>query len=232
MSSQVIPARTLTEARSHSPWPRATTLVFALLTAALIGRAVFALWEPPFQGGILFDDIAPLGGAYWAMNVYLGGPAFLLSFIAGAIALVTLGRASVTSLIGGTLVVLGGSIFTPAIIAEVSPFALAANPDVMPAAQGRALFEVFNENHGVFLPPIILGSSVVALGIVIAMVGLLVAKAVPLWLSLGVLGYIVVFQVLPLGELHPAIGFVANALELVLWFLLGLFALLKVRRER
>ncbi|THG29879.1 hypothetical protein [Naasia lichenicola] len=232
MSAQLAPPTGIvrTHPRSRSPWPRAIALVFGAMVLSLVGRIIFSTWEPPFQGGILFDDIAPLGASYWAMNVFLCGPTFLLTFVTGAISLVSLGRGSATSLAGGTLVFVGGSIFTPAIVAEVMPFALAADPAVMPEAQGRSLFDLLNGHLDVVLLPIVVGSILVALGVLIAVVGLLVTRAIPLWLSIGVLAYIVLFQALPLGELHPALFVASNVLELGLWFLIALFALLKIRR--
>jgi hypothetical protein len=65
------------------PAPRglaAVTVLFGVLAAAVLGRFVFSMWEPPFDGSIDYDEVVALGGAYWPMNLYLGGPAYALSF--------------------------------------------------------------------------------------------------------------------------------------------------------
>ncbi|MGA4991449.1 hypothetical protein [Nonomuraea bangladeshensis] len=87
--------------------PRRAALVglFALLLISLVARSCFALWEPPFDGTVRYDGIRPLGGAYWPMNLYLGGPAYAVSWVATAIFLVLLarGRSGVLNLLGALL---------------------------------------------------------------------------------------------------------------------------------
>ena len=77
---------------THRSPAGAAGVLLALLVVALAGRLVFALWEPPFDGSVRYDDVRGLGGAYWPVNLFLGGPAYAVSFVATALSLVLLGR--------------------------------------------------------------------------------------------------------------------------------------------
>ncbi|MFI7040874.1 hypothetical protein ACIBI0_29680 [Microbispora rosea] len=52
-----------------------------------------------------------LGGAYWPMNLYLGGPGYAVSWVAATVFIVLLarGRAGVLKLVGVLLAGIGGS---------------------------------------------------------------------------------------------------------------------------
>jgi hypothetical protein len=203
-------------------------VLFALLVASLLGRLVFTLWEPPFDGTIRFDDVRELGDAYWPMNLYLGGPSYAVSFVATAVFLVLLGRGkgSLLTLVGGLLVGLGGLVFSLVITAEVLPFAYAADPGVLPEAEGRALTDTLNDQLDLLLPAILGTTAVIALGAVLGLVGVLLSRTTPRWFPLTALALALLSQLLPLagpGSLPAVVGYVLELLALagIGWFALA-----------
>ncbi|MEV1203295.1 hypothetical protein [Microbispora rosea] len=78
-----------------------------------------------------------LGGTYWPMNLYLGGPGYAVSWVAATVFIVLLarGRAGVLNLVGVLLAGIGGILFALTITAEVLPFAYAADPAVLTSSQ-------------------------------------------------------------------------------------------------
>ena len=148
----------------------ALTGLYALLLAALVGRVAFTAWEPPFDGTVRYDDIRPIAGAYWPVNLYLGGPAYLVSFVAIAVLTVFLarGRTGPLTLAGAASIGLGGTLFALVITAEALPFGYAAT--VLPEPAGRALFDVLNAHLGVLVPAIVGGMAAVALGVLLVLV--------------------------------------------------------------
>ncbi|GGH45271.1 hypothetical protein [Microbacterium album] len=181
----------------------AATVLLALLATAVVGRLVFLLWEPPFDGAIRYDEIAALGGAYWPMNIFLGGPAWATSFLAAAVFAVLLarGRTAWLGLLGAFLVAGGGLLFAMTITAETLPFAFAADTGIFPEAEGRAIFDVLNAHLG-WLLPIILGTqAVVALGFLLVLVAALLSRATPRWFPIAGIAYLIVFLVLPTEQL-------------------------------
>ncbi len=219
-----------------SPHPTSTNLrwarialvgLFILLLVSLAGRTFFAFWEPPFDGTIRFDDVKSLGGAYWPMNLYLGGPGYAVSWVAFAIfiALLARGRSGALNLIGALLAGVGGIVFAIVITAEVLPFAYAADPVVMPEAEGRALFETLNEHLDMLIPAIIGSQAAIALGVLLALVGTLIARAVPRWLSITGIVYIVIFVALPAEQLGRAVNMIGYLLQVALVAALSWFSL-------
>ena len=209
------------------PRRAALILLFALLIAALVGRTVFAFWEPPFDGTIRHDEIAPLGEVYWPMHLYLAGPAYAISFVGAALFLVLLarGRSAVLNLVGATLVAVCGIVFALVITSEALPFAYAADPNVMPEDEGRALFDLLNDNIHLLLPAIIGTQLAIALGMLLGLVGLLISRSTPRWFPIAALVYIVAFVALPPGALGTVGSAVLYLVEIALIAALGLFGL-------
>lgn len=200
---------------------RALVALYAILLTALVGRVVFTAWEPPFDGTIRYDEIRPIVDAYWPMNLYLGGPAYLVGFVATAVFVVFLarGRTAVVTLVGAALVGLGGTVFALVITAETLPFAYAADPAVLPEAEGRALFDVLNAHLGLLLPALVGGMAAVAFGVLLVLVAAGISRALPRWFVVVGLVYLVLFVVLPPDPPRP----VAMAMYLVeVAFLAGL----------
>ncbi|GAA1749000.1 hypothetical protein [Luedemannella helvata] len=198
-----------------------------LLLVSLAGRTFFAFWEPPFDGTIRFDDVTSLGGAYWPMNLYLGGPGYAVSWVAFAIfiALLARGRGGALNLIGAFLAGVGGIVFALTITAEVLPFAYAADPAVMPEADGRALFETLNAHLDMLIPAIIGTQVAIAIGVLLALVGTLISRAVPRWLSISGIVYIIIFVALPAEQLGRAVNMIGYLLQVALVAALSWFGL-------
>ena len=205
----------------------ALVALFVLLLVSLIGRIVFTLWEPPFDGSIRYDEVSDLGAAYWPMNLYLGGPAYAVSWIAAAVFIVRLakGRAGVLNLVGAFLVGLGGVVFALTITAEVLPFAYAADPAVLPEPEGRALFDVLNDHLDRLLPAIIGSQLTIVAGMLLALVGILVARTMPRPLTIAALAYAVVFVLLPLDQFGRVVATVDYLLQVSLVAAIGWYGL-------
>ncbi|MET8861980.1 hypothetical protein ABZW11_03375 [Nonomuraea sp. NPDC004580] len=209
--------------------PQRVALVglFVLLLVSLAGRTGFAFWEPPFDGTVRYDDVRALGGAYWPMNLYLGGPGYAVSWVASAVFIVLLarGRAGVLNLVGALLAGIGGILFALTITAEVLPFAYAADPAVLPEAEGRQLFDVLNAHLDRLLPAIIGTQIAIALGVLLALIGTLISKTAPRRLSITGIAYVVVFVGLPTESLGAVVVAVGYLLQVALVAAIGWFGL-------
>lgn len=206
----------------------AAIVLFALLLIALVARTVFLIWEPPYDGALHYDQIAPLGDAYWAMNLYVGGPAFAVSWVALAIfiALLARGRSAGITLAAAVLVGLAGILFALVVTAEVLPFVFAlGHPDA------EALFDAFNPMIGMLLPAIIGGQIGVAVGVLVFLVIALVTKAVPRWFAIAGLVYLVLFAVVPFDAFGQAAVIASDAVQTLLVAGIGWFGLRSVVRS-
>ncbi|GAA4339247.1 hypothetical protein GCM10023162_39890 [Klenkia terrae] len=159
--------------------PRGAVVLLALLLASLVARLVFTIWEGPFDGTIDVADAARAG--YWQMNLYVGGPGYIVSFVAAAVFLVLLGRHSVLACVSALLVSLGGIVFGLVITAEALPFVLAVDPAVLPAAEGAELVGSLNGRLDLLLPTILGSTAVIALGGILGLVAALRAGTTPRW---------------------------------------------------
>jgi len=175
---------------------RAVAVLFVVLLISLVGRLVFAAWEGPFDGALSFDDVTRPG--YWPLHIHLAGPAYALSFIATAIMLVLLTRASWPGIAAGLLVASGGLVFALVITAEALPFVYATDPGVVPEGQGRLLVAALNTRLDLLGPTIAGSSALIALGSVVGLVAVWVARTTPRWFPPAALVLAVVSQVLPL----------------------------------
>ncbi len=206
-----------------APTDRATILrpaahtLFALLVAAQIAIVIFSLWEPPFDGTIRYDDIAPISDSYWPMNLLLGGPAYAVHAVTASLFLVVLGsqgRRGVLTLAATVVHLLAGLVFALVITAEVLPFAWAADPSVMNETDGRALFALYNEQLDGFLPYVIVPMAVIALSALLALAG----TTLPRWVPVAALAIIAGLFALPLGNPFTV---VADVAQRVLWIYIG-----------
>ncbi|SCX56565.1 hypothetical protein SAMN03159343_3448 [Klenkia marina] len=191
---------------------RGPVVLFALLVLACLGRLAFTIWEGPFDGSISVADAARPG--LWPMNLYLGAPSYIVSFVAVAVFLVVLGRASVLSVVAGALVGLGGIVFGLVINAEVLPFVYAVDPAVLPAADGAELVAALDDRLDLLLPTILGSSAVIALGAVLGLVATALARTAPRWFAPAALAGVVVAQLLPQVGL-VAVGYVLDLAVIV-----------------
>ncbi|MER7283073.1 hypothetical protein ABT369_52460 [Dactylosporangium sp. NPDC000244] len=208
--------------------------LFVLLLVSLAGRVVFTFWEPPFDGTIRYDDVRGLGGAYWPMNLYLGGPAYAVSWVATAVFMVLLarGRAGILNLVGAPLVGVGGIVFALVITAEVLPFAYAADPAVLPEAEGRALTAAFNGQLGTLVPAIVGTQVAVVAGMLLGLVGALVGRTMPRPVAIAALAYAVLFVVLPLESFGRVAAAVDYLVQVALVGAVGWYGLAAALRPR
>lgn len=224
---------TSTGTAAHDPaaptglWSRTVTALYVVLLLSLTARLVFTAWEPPFDGVIRYDEIRPLGGAYWPMNLYFGGPAYLVSFVTTAVFVVLLarGRAGALNLVAAALIALGGTVFSLVITAEVLPFTYAADPQVLPEAEGRALFDTLNRPVDWLEPAILGGMAAVAAGVLLTLVAGWASRTLPRWLAAVGVTYLVVLIVLPPGLLPRPAELGLYLVELALLATLGWFGL-------
>lgn len=231
-------SRTSVELASPAP-TRSTPIVllFALLMIALVARTVFLLWEPPFEGTVDYDAIAPLGGAYWTMHLYLGGPAFAVTWVGFAVFVTFLarGRSAIATLAASVAIGLGGIVFALVVTAESLPFAFAADTTVFREDTGRAIFDALNGNLALLAPPILGSQFVIAGGVLIVLVVALVTRAMPRWFSIAGLAFLVAFVALPLETFPRGAVIAVDLVQTVLvggisWF--GLKAALRREAER
>lgn len=209
--------------------PRRVALVglFVLLLVSLAARTGFAFWEPPFDGTVRYDDVRALGGAYWPMNLYLGGPGHAVSWVTAAIfiALLAHGRGRVLNLLGAVPIGVGGILFALVITAEALPFAYAADPAVLPEPEGRELFDLLNAHLDLLVPAIIGSQLAIAAGVLAALIGTLLSKTMPRWLSIAGVTYVVVFVALPTGTSGPVAAAIGYLLQVALVAAIGWFGL-------
>jgi len=201
---------------------QAALVLFGLLVVALLARTIFLLWEPPFEGTIRLDDIQPLGDAYWTMNLYVGGPAFAVSWLATAIfvALQARGRTAPATIAAGVLIGLAGILFSLVITAEVLPFVFAlGHPDAV------GLFDAFNAQLGVLVPAIFGAQIGVAVGVLVYLVVALITRAVPRWFAIAGLAYLVLFAVVPFELLGRGALIASDLVQTALVVGIGWFGL-------
>ncbi|PZG15312.1 hypothetical protein [Nonomuraea aridisoli] len=201
--------------------------LFVLLLVSLAARTFFAFWEPPFDGTVRYDDVRALGGAYWPMNLYLGGPGYAISWVATAVFIVLLahGRGRALNLLGALLSGVGGILFALTITAEALPFAYAADPMVLPEPAGRELFDILNAHLGLLVPAIVGTQVAIAVGVLAALVGTLLSKAMPRWLSIAGIAYVIVFAALPAETSGPVTAAIVYLLQVTLVAAIGWFGL-------
>ncbi|SED06732.1 hypothetical protein SAMN04489844_3601 [Nocardioides exalbidus] len=221
----------------RSPGPDlvpAARVAFALLVLSQVAVVAFTMWEPPFDGVIRYDDIAPLGSAYWPMNVLVGGPAYALGTVTATVFLAVLGAGRATgasmvaSMVGCVLHLLGGLVFALVITAEVLPFAWAADPAVVGEQEGRALFAAYNDHFDAFLPYVLGSMAAVALGVLLAVVGAALSGGLRWWVPALVLALVVAQFAVPFHHpLVPALSLVQR----VVWIGLGWAGLRRVARR-
>ncbi|WP_144721357.1 hypothetical protein [Agrococcus jejuensis] len=215
MTASTSPVVDVAARRSTSPHPHAlaAAVVLGLLAVALVARTAFLLWEPPFDGSMHYDAVAPLRGTYWGMHLLVGGPSFAITWVAVAILAARLarGRSAIVTIAASVVIAVGGILFALVVTAEALPFALAADPAVLSEADGRAAFDLLNAHLDVVAPGIVGSQAAVALGMLVLLVTSLVTRALPRWLAIAGLASLAVFAAVPF-ELLPRAATIASDL--------------------
>lgn len=228
------PAPSASAAASPTPARRgAAVVLFVLLLAALVARTVFLAWEPPFDGAVQYDDIAPLGDAYWTMHIALGSPGFAITWVATAIfvALLARGRSAVVTLAAASVIGVAGVLFALVITAESLPFAYAADTATFPEVEGRALFDAFNAQLALLVPAIVGTQAAIALGMLVFFVVAIITRAVPRWLSIAGIVYLMAFTALPIAELGGVVLWASELVQVALLAAVGWFGMRAVARR-
>jgi hypothetical protein len=199
---------TVTAMTSTATATRSRTLpaLFAVLLVALVARFAFLAWEPSFP-----LDADDLTAAFWPANLFVGGPAFLLTFLATA-AFLTVLAPGLVGRVAGVLVAVGGILFSLVIVAEALPYAQALGDPAGVERVNRATEALF---------PTIIGTQVaIGLGVAVGLVGTLLAGTTPRWFPIVGLLYLVAFFALPFD-----LGLPGEVLQTLLLAGIGWFAL-------
>jgi hypothetical protein len=217
---------------TSSPFRTAVLAVVALLIATVLGRLVFTLAEPPFTGSLEYDVISPLGEGYFQLHQLLGGPAYVLSFVALAGCFLVLCRRRMLplALIGAGAILYGGVVFSLTIVAEALPFTWAGRTGIVDESTGRMLFDAFNPAVGAsLLGSIVVSQVVVGVGALLCFVAVLVARSTPRWLPVCGMAFLVISNLLP--PLGRPVTIAVYCLQLALYVLVGLFAARSLGRQ-
>lgn len=185
---------------------RTLPVLFAVLLVALVARFAFLAWEPRFP--LRAEDLT---AAYWPANLFVGGPAFLLTFLCTALFLAVLAR-GVVGRIAGVLVAVGGVLFSLVIVAEALPYAYALGDPAEVERVNRAAEALF--------PTIMATQVAIGLGVAVGLVGTLLGRTAPRWFPVVGLLYLVAFFALPFD-----LGLPGEILQTALLAGIGWFAL-------
>ena len=209
---------------------RPLTALFGLVLVALVARFAFLAWEPPFdpENGLRYDDLRAVAGLYWPANLYVGGPAFLVTWLGTAAFLAILGRSRVLALIGSVLVAAGGIVFSFVIVAEALPYAYAVDPGLVDELAGRALVDTINRGSAGLFPTIVGTQIVIGFGVTLGLICVLVVRSTPRWFPIVGLAYVVAFFALPLDQLGSGAVLVSEIVQAAVLAGIGWFALQKV----
>jgi hypothetical protein len=186
-----------------APRTRALPIVFAI---ALLARFGFLAWEPAYP--LRAEDLT---AAYWPANLYVGGPAFLLTFLGVGYFLTVLAPGPVGR-VAGVLVAMGGILFSLVVVAEALPYAFALGDPAAVAQVNTATEALF--------PTIIGTQAAIGLGVAVGLVGMLVARTTPRWFPIVGLLYLVVFFALPVDLGLPGEILQTLLLAGIAWFAL------------
>ncbi|WP_181784303.1 hypothetical protein [Pseudonocardia pini] len=186
--------------------PAPLVALLGVVVLALVARMGFALWEPPFdpETGLGYDDLRAVADAYWPANLYVGGPAYLLTFLGTAVFLVVLGRGRPLAWAAAVVVAAGSIVISLVIVAEALPYAYAVDPALFDEPAGRVLVDTVNEASARLVPAIVGSQVAVGLGVALGLVATLLARSAPRWFPIVGLVYLVAFFALPLDELGSA----------------------------
>lgn len=214
----------LSPGRSAATTRLPVNIAFVTLLIALVARQVFALWEH-YDGSTDFDELRSFGTAYWPMNLFVFGPAFAIGFFAQGVLIWRLARerGRILTVLGASLVIVGGTLFALVGTAHALPYAWAADPGILEESLGRAVVDAFTRGGTAMLVPYIVGTqAVIALGALASSLGGWLSGTVPVWYLITTIVVVIAFFALPTapGDLGDAL---LSFVQLVLWGVLGWF---------
>jgi len=193
--------------------------VFALLAVGAVARFVFVATHPPVDHHLFeYETIAPMREQWWLLHFYGAGFGFILAF--GSLAILTViacRRTRVLATVGGVIATLGAILTALGFAAEGVTWAYATDPKVIDPDAGAALLHNLGEYPAMIDDPILTGFLLIPIGVLLQLVALWIARAVPRWLVYTTLGVLVLSQ-LPLPTV--VIG-VTTALEALVLIALG-----------
>lgn len=175
--------------------------LYGLLVLGVALRFVFLVTHPPLDHYIFdYDAISPIRDQWWLFHFYGAGFGFILGFGAFSVivAILCLRRGAVLAALGGVVTTAGAILSALGFAAEGVAWAYATDPRVIDPVEGAKLLEKFGEYPAMIDEPILLGFLLVPIGVLIQLVALWVARAVPRWLLVATV-VVLLLEVVPLG---------------------------------
>jgi len=170
---------------------------FAVFLVGMVMRAEFAFWHPSLDA-LTYADLAPIRAQWWAQHVFVGAPGSVLTFAAFAVLAYQIGR-KVLAAAGGVLATVGAVAFGLGIAGEGVTYGYVLDPAAVPAPQGAATV-AYIADHGELSQLLIFGGQILTvLGVLVLLVAVWLARAVPRWLLALPLAGLALAQVLPLA---------------------------------
>lgn len=207
MSSQPTTAPVHRDLASREPADAGRArVVAAALTAGAALVVTVLIWQPwPGRNNFAYADLAPVRDAAWTGALVDGVGLAALGIALGiAVCLLTPGRGRVIATLAAVLTCLGGAVQAAGVISLGTLAWYGTAPGVVPAPVGTALFADLERDLGHLLP-LQAGFLMFTLGVLLALVALWRAGAVPRWATVAI-------AVLTVGQFAGVEG---RALDLV-----------------
>jgi hypothetical protein len=197
MSVQSTPAALHAEPREYATAHRIGLLAVVLAIASVAAVVGGMLWPEPNGGGetYAYADIADQRELWWGL---LTGLAVfgILGTTLQAIATMYLVRyrGSAWATIGAALLIVGITAQGVGVAGWATAYFFPTDPALDPAA-GQQAFDVVNDNIGYVFAVMITGAALAILGQIFQAVGLIRAKAVPVWIPIGLMTAVLTFLI-------------------------------------
>jgi hypothetical protein len=170
-------------------------IVLAVTAVAAMPAGV--LWPEPASGGetYTYADIQPIRDRWWVLLMFLSAN-LILNVLAQALATVLLvrRRGATWATVGGAVMWIGTALYAVGVGGWAATYYFATDPAAGSVA-GTAVMDNVAKDMAHLFGPIISGSLLVTVGIVIQVVGLWRSKAVPRWIPLLWLTTVLTFVV-------------------------------------
>lgn len=178
---------------------RAAIVACAVLVGA-IAKVWFLYWHASYGKSevVPYDTFLPIRKG-WYVSHYFGGTLMGLGFIGLALAACLLvrqsGSAWTTS--GAALTALGGLVIAPGLAGEGVAYSYATDTAAVPRAQGAVLLRYMFDHPDRTLVLLLAGLGLITIGGLLLGVGLLRARAVPLWVTIALIVGTLLFATTP-----------------------------------
>lgn len=176
---------------------RVKILAVVLALTSLATVPVGLLWLEPAGGGETYSyaDIAGDRDQWWTvLNLGAVNGIVNVALLAVATLVLVRGRGSAWATWGAVAMGLGIAVQAVGVAGWASAYFYATDPAVS-AAAGKAVVDAANHDQGHLFALLVPGALLVVVGTVLQVVGLLRAKAVPVWVPIGVLFSVITFFV-------------------------------------